>query len=68
MHGGHLGHVTKIFCIDFGSLSISNLHMKFEFIWANDCEKTMFYYIDGTPISANKLKGQRSTLTFGTYL
>ena len=31
-------------------------------------EKTMFLYIDGTPIRAAWLKGQRLTLTFGTYL
>ena len=34
-HGGHLGHVTKIFCINFGYLSIRSLGMKFEFNWAN---------------------------------
>ena len=33
--GGHLGHVTKIFCIYFGKLIIKSLHMKFEFNWAN---------------------------------
>ena len=32
--GGHLGHVTTIFCINFGLLIISSLHMKFEFNWA----------------------------------
>ena len=33
--GGHLGHVTKIFCKNFGLLIIRSLHMKFEFNWAN---------------------------------
>ena len=33
--GGHLGHVTKIFCINFCLLIIWSLHMKFEFNWAN---------------------------------
>ena len=33
--GGHLGHVTKIFCINFGLLIMRSLHMKFEFNWAN---------------------------------
>ena len=32
---GHLGHMTKIFCINFGKLIITSLHMKFEFYWAN---------------------------------
>ena len=31
--GGHLGHVTKIFCIYFRKLTIRSLHMKFEFNW-----------------------------------
>ena len=34
-HGGHLGHVTIIFCINFSLLIIRSLHMKFEFNWAN---------------------------------
>ena len=34
-HGGHLGQVTKIFCINFGLLSIRSCHMKFEFKRAN---------------------------------
>ena len=34
-HGSHLGHVTKIFCINFCLLIIRSLHMKFEFNWAN---------------------------------
>ena len=34
--GGHFGHVTKIFSINFGKLIIRSLHMKFEFNWAND--------------------------------
>ena len=33
--GGHLGHVTKMFCVNFGSLIIRSLYMKFEFNWAN---------------------------------
>ena len=33
--GGHLYHVTKMFCINFGQLIIRSLHMKFEFNWAN---------------------------------
>ena len=33
--GGHLGRVTKIFCINFGYFIIRSLHMKFEFNWAN---------------------------------
>ena len=33
--GGHLGHVTKIFCVNFGSLIIRILYMKFQFNWAN---------------------------------
>ena len=32
---GHLDHVTKIFCINFGQLIIRSLHMKFEFNKAN---------------------------------
>ena len=35
-HGGHLCHVTKIFCKNFGYLIIRSLHMKFEFSWAKD--------------------------------
>ena len=35
-HCGHLGHVTKIFCIHFGLFIIRSLHMKFEFNWASD--------------------------------
>ena len=34
-HGSHLCHVTLISCINFGSLIIRSLHMKFEFNWAN---------------------------------
>ena len=34
-YGGHLCHVTKIFCIKVGLLIIRSLHMKFEFNWAN---------------------------------
>ena len=34
-HGGHLCHVIKMFCINFGLLIIRSLHMKFEFNWAN---------------------------------
>ena len=30
-HGGHLCHVTKIFCKNFGLLIIRSHHMKFEF-------------------------------------
>ena len=33
--GGHLGHVTKIFCINFGKLIKRSLHIKFEFNWTN---------------------------------
>ena len=33
--GGHLGLVTKIFCINFSQLIIRSLHMIFEFNWAN---------------------------------
>ena len=33
--GGHLGHVTKLFCIEFAKLIIRSLHMKFEFNRAN---------------------------------
>ena len=33
--GGHLGHVTKLFCINLSQLTIRSLHMKFEFNWAN---------------------------------
>ena len=31
--GGHLGHVTKLFHVNFGLLIIRSLHMKFEFNW-----------------------------------
>ena len=41
-HGGHLGHVTKIFCINFGELNIRSLRMKFELNRPMVCEKTMF--------------------------
>ena len=34
-HGGHFGHVTKIFCIHFSLPSIWSLHVKFEFNGAN---------------------------------
>ena len=34
-HGGHLGHVTKIFCTNLGYLIIRRLQIKFEFNWAN---------------------------------
>ena len=33
--GSHLGHVTIIFHINFGKLSIRSFHMKFDFNWAN---------------------------------
>ena len=33
--GGHLGHVTKVFCINFGELTIRSLHIKFEFNWTD---------------------------------
>ena len=43
--GGHLGHVTKIFCIHFSYLIIRSLHMKFEFNWANSLwENYVFIY------------------------
>ena len=32
-HGGHLGHETKVFCINFGLLIIRSLHIKFELNW-----------------------------------
>ena len=31
--GRHLGHVTKMFCLNFNCLIIRSLHMKFEFNW-----------------------------------
>ena len=34
-HGGHLCHMTKIFCINFDYLIIRSLHMKFEFNCVN---------------------------------
>ena len=34
-HDGHLGLVTKLFCIKFGLLFIRSLHVKFELNWAN---------------------------------
>ena len=34
IYGDHLGHVTKIVCLNFSLLSIRSLHMKFEFNWA----------------------------------
>ena len=43
VRGGHLGHVTKIFCINFGYLIIRRLHMKFEFNLA----KFEFYLANG---------------------
>ena len=33
--GGHLGHVTKMFCINFDDFIIRSLHMKFEYNCAN---------------------------------
>ena len=33
--GGHLCHVTNIFCINVSKLIIRSLHMNFEFNWAN---------------------------------
>ena len=42
--------------------------MKFDFHWPSGSEKTMFKYVDGTPFERPWLKGQRSTLTFETYL
>ena len=34
--GGHLCHVTKIFCINFGYLILRTLHMEFDYIWPTD--------------------------------
>ena len=34
--GGHLGHVAKVFCIQFGLLIIRSPQMEYEFIWAKD--------------------------------
>ena len=34
--GGHLGHVTKVFCIQFRLLIIRSLQMEYEFNWAKD--------------------------------
>ena len=32
---GHLGHVTKTICKNFGKLIVRGLRMKFEFNWPN---------------------------------
>ena len=43
--------------------------MKIEFNWANGYrEKLCFNILMGLQYNRPKLKGQRSTLTFGTYL
>ena len=42
--------------------------MKFEFNWANACGKTMFNILIGLQCERPKLKGQKSTLSFGIYL
>ena len=42
--------------------------MKFEFNWPNGCEKTMFYILMRLQYERPWLKGQRSILTFETYL
>ena len=61
-HGSHLGHVTKIFCINFGLLIIRSLHMKFEFNWANVLlRKLCFNILMGLQYEPPKLKGQRAT-------
>ena len=67
--GGHLGPVTNILYIYFGYIIIRSLHMKFDFNWANGLWENyvLIYWWDSNK-SDLKLKGQRSTLTFGTYL
>ena len=39
-HGGHVGHVTLLICINFHSHSPLSFHMSFGFKWPNCfCEK-----------------------------
>ena len=39
-HGGHVGHVTQLICINFHSHSPLSFHMSFGFKWPNCfCEK-----------------------------
>ena len=57
--GGHLGHVTKIFCINLGLLIIKSLHMKFEFNLSNGLfRKLCFNILMGLQYERPKLKGQ----------
>ena len=41
-HGGQLGHVTNIFCINFGLFIIKSLHINLSSIGPMVCEKTTF--------------------------
>ena len=34
-HGGHVGHVTQLICINFHSFSPSSFHMNFGSKWPN---------------------------------
>ena len=39
-HGGHVGHVTKLICINFHSHSPLSFHMNFGYKWPDCfCEK-----------------------------
>ena len=42
--------------------------MKFEFNWTDGLRENCFNILMGLQYERPKLKGQRSTLTFGTYL
>ena len=67
--GGHLGHVTRTICIDFGQLIIRSLRMKFEFNWLSGFLRILYFYmLMGLQYERPWLIGQRSTLTFETYL
>ena len=65
--GGHLSHVNKIFCINFGYHKESSHE-----IWVQLSQwfvrKLCFNILMGLQYEWPKLKGQRSTLTFWTYL
>ena len=58
----------KYFVYIFTNLSKKSLHMKFEFNLANGfVRKLCFNTLMGLQYERPMMKGQRSTLTFGTY-
>ena len=64
-HGGHVGRVTQLICINFHSHSPISFHMSFGSKSLNYfCEKTRFNF----EIWVTFVQGQRMNLTFDTHL